>query len=196
MITYEELVKQITDAGFHADINLYGVQHKIVMPQMDREFVAQCVPDHYKSPHLTRAQISFSWDSTMTSQSIYGGNCALFHNEMEECIHDELENQACIELEVEYHFQIMNDFERSTDLINTELIQLFDMHMAHENQPILNWGLIINKSRATSSVSNLSASYHWIFELEDEELSFDRVFMEIREVLIELNNLPFIKKTY
>jgi hypothetical protein len=59
MITYEELVKQITTAALNADMELYMVQHKIVMPQMDREFVAQCVPEHYRSPYSTRAQISF-----------------------------------------------------------------------------------------------------------------------------------------
>jgi hypothetical protein len=194
MLTYERIVQLLERAALNTDMDLYRAQHKIVMPEMDREFVAQCVPEEYKPPYFTRSEISFHWDSMMTSESVYGGNCALFHDETEECTHDDLENQSFIELEIKYHFDLIKDYERSTDLINAELIQLFEKYMQHENQPVLNWELVINKSMGMNLISNLSASHHWIFELDTEVLQFESIFMEIKEVLIEINKLPFIKK--
>ena len=195
MIRYEELIEQLLGSARRCGLNSYHSRNQVEITTLERKFTFLCVPIDEEPPHLTRAQISFHWDSMLTSESIYGGNCSLYHDETEDCTHDEFPNEAFTELEIEYQFEIDKDFQMKTDVINNELFNLFKRNMLHENIPYINWGAFVS-NEGRSGISKVAAGHHWHIELENNDLDFDSIFLEILDNIKEIKELPFIKKNF
>lgn len=66
----------------------------------------------------------------MTAES-FAGNCALYHGEEIECIHDELEKEQFVELYINYQFEVVSDFKTITDEINKEQMRIFHVNSEH-----------------------------------------------------------------
>jgi len=195
MIKYEEFISHLLNSARQCGLNPYLTKNLLETTTLDREFIFMCVPIDEEPPHLSRAQLSFHWDSMLTSESIYGGNCSLYHDETEECTHDELPNEAFIELEIEYQFEIDKDFQMRSELINSELFKLFEGNMPHGNIPYINWGAFVSND-GRGGISKVAAGHYWHIELENDDLEFDSIFIEIMENIKAINKLPFIKKNF
>lgn len=72
MLTYEEITSQIIEACKEVELNPYIVNNTLELKTLMKEFKCLCVTNDKKPPYITRAEIAFSWDSMMTSESIYG----------------------------------------------------------------------------------------------------------------------------
>lgn len=192
MLTYEEIRNKIIQSAKVVGLNPYNINDKIELRTLMKEFQCSCVLNHKNPPYITRAEISFSWDSILTAESIYGPNCALYHDESEDCLHEEENSEAFIELEITYNIVAKEGFRTETDLINIELINTFNSVMLHDNKPQIKWELTIN-SNGENRISSITAYHFWHFELRDDELEFEEVFEEVYEVLKQIEGIPFIQ---
>jgi hypothetical protein len=193
MITYEELINQINDAAHEAGLKIYNIRNQLETRTLDREFSFCCVPQEYEAPHKTRALIHFGWDNTLTAES-FGGNCALYHGDDIECTHDEIDKEPFIELYIKYQFEVIADFKTMTDEINKELIRIFHVNMEHENVPIIKWELIV-RDDGNNMISEISAEHYWHINLM-EDYDLESVFTEVKDVIRDIRELPFIKKGF
>ncbi|TLS49804.1 hypothetical protein FE782_22615 [Paenibacillus antri] len=195
MIKYEDFTNQLLQSARDSGLEPYYIKNKIETTSLERGFSFLCVPAIENPPHLIRAEVSFHWDSMMTAESIYGGNCSLYHDETEECTHDDLPNEAFTELEIEYQFEIDKSYLNNTDFINRELINTFQGNMVHNNLPFIRWEAFVNPE-GNAGVSKVTAGHHWIVKLDEEEYDFEDIFLEINNNIKELSVLPFIKKSF
>lgn len=192
MLTYEQITSQIINSMKEAGLNPYIIKHNLELVTLMKEFECLCVVKDKRSPYITRAEISFSWDSTMTTESIYGGNCALFHDETEECFHDEENREAVLELEIKYNIEAKEGFKEESNLINTELITVINTIMEHQNKPQITWEITLNNN-GVHFVRSINLHHYWNIDINDEDLELDWVFEEVREMLINIDKLPFIE---
>lgn len=185
MLKYEDIVAKLNDAIVNANLDSYLVREKIELRSCNREYINICKTKDAKDGKI-RAEISFEWDSLLTTESVYGGNCSLYHDETEPCLHDELEPNPFIELEINYYFDI-GDIE----LIDIEkvLSNVFDGTLEHNNRPLLRWSVLAGLDN-NKKISKVYASYYWHIDLnEDEEIDFDGICIEIYQVLKALESL-------
>lgn len=128
----------------------------------------------------------------MTAESIYGGTCALYHDETEECLHEEEYREAVLELEIKYNIEAKEGFKEETSLINNELLTVINTVMEHQNKPQITWELTIN-SNGKNFVRSIKAHHYWNIEIADEKLELGGIFDEVREMLINIDKLPLLK---
>jgi len=191
MLTYEDVVKGFLKSAKNAGLNVYKIDHKIELTSLDREFICYCVPKENTPPHYIRAEVSFHWDSIMTAESVYGGNCSLYHDDCTECTHNDLEPNPFIELEIEYKFEVDVNI---VDLINNELHKdVFSKIMQHENIPTIRWQLITDR-QGNKRISEIWANHHWLIEFNNGPIRFGGICNEICQVLKEIEKLNYIKK--
>ncbi|AJS58827.1 hypothetical protein [Paenibacillus sp. IHBB 10380] len=195
MIKYEDFTNLILQSASDSGLDPYHMKNQIDTISLERNFSFLCVPIDDNPPHLIRAEISFHWDSMLTAESIYGGNCSLYHDETEECTHDDLDNEAFTELEIEYQFEIDKNYLNKTDFINKELINTFQGSMTHNSLPFIRWEAFVNPE-GKAGVSKVTAGHHWIIKLEEEEFDFEGIFLEINNNIQLLSDMPFIKKSF
>ena len=174
-------------------LDAYLLRNNIETRTLEKGFSCLVIPIANKPPHSIRAEISFVWDATLTSESIYGGDCSLYHDETTNCIHYELDPEPFIELEIEYQFEIEQKNQLDGNKINQTLHELFLGIMNHRNLPTIKWEVAINGSNEVR-ISGVSASHYWHIKFLDEPIEFDEIFEEIEEVLKKLESIHFIKK--
>ncbi|SFH42192.1 hypothetical protein SAMN05660649_05146 [Desulfotomaculum arcticum] len=186
MLKYEDIVARLNDSIINANLDPYLIQEKIELRSCNREYINICKTRDAKDGKI-RAEISFEWDSLLTSESVYGGNCSLYHNETESCLHDELEPEPFIELEINYYFD-MSDI-KIIDYIEKALSNVFDSVMEHSNRPLLRWSMLTDLDN-NKRVSEIYANHYWHIDLnKDEEIDFDGICIEIYQVLTALESL-------
>ncbi|TCP52563.1 hypothetical protein EV586_10944 [Tumebacillus sp. BK434] len=196
MLTYEQITSQILDSMKDAGINPYLIRHKLELVTLMKEFECLCVVKNKKSPYITRAEISFSWESIMTAESIYGGDCcALFHDETEDCLHDDENREAVLELEIKYNIEAKEEFKEETNLINTELLTVINAVMEHQNKPQITWVITLNNNGA-HFISDVKLQHYWNIEIKDEDLELTEIFEEVHEMLVNIDRLPFVKDEF
>ncbi|MGG1519037.1 hypothetical protein ABE504_26740 [Paenibacillus oryzisoli] len=192
MLTYEQITSQILDSMKDAELNPYLIRHNLELITLMKEFECLCVVKNKKSPYVTRAEISFSWESIMTAESIYGGNCALFHDETEDCLHDDENREAVLELEIKYNIEAKEGFKEETNLINSELLTVINTVMEHQNKPQITWEVTLNSS-GVHFIGAIKLQHYWNIEIKDEDLELTEIFEEVHEMLINIDKLPFVK---
>lgn len=192
MLTYEQITSQIINSIKSSGLEPYITKHTLELVTLEKEFECFCVVENKTPPFITRAEISFFWDSTMTSESIYGGNCALYHDESEECLHHEENIDAILELEIKYNIEAKEGFKEDTNLINSELLKVINTVMEHQNKPQITWELTINSS-GRNFINSIKVHHYWNIELDNEGLELEGIFDEVRDMLINIERLPFIK---
>lgn len=190
MLTYEVIRDTLLETAEEVGLDAYLIRNTIETQTLEKNFSCLVVPIENKPPHSIRAELSFAWDATLTSESIYGGNCSLYHNETIGCIHDELDPEPFIELEIEYQFEIKPENKSDGNKINQILYKLFSEVMDHANQPTIKWELAINTDKKVL-ISNISASHYWHIDFKDEPIDFEDILNEIVQVLKCLESLAF-----
>jgi len=186
MLKYEDIVARLNDAIINANLDPYYVQEKIELRSCNREYITICKTKEAKDGKI-RAEINFGWDNLLTSESVYGGNCSLYHDETESCLHDELEPEPFIELEINYYFDI-GDI-KIIDHIEKILSNVFDDVIEHNNRPSLKWSMVSDLDN-NKGISEIYASYFWEIDLnKDEEIDFDGICVEIYQILKALELL-------
>ena len=194
MLTYEQIRDSLLESASAIGLHAYIISNKIEIQTLEKEFSCLMVPAENDPPYPVRAEVSFGWDAILSSESIYGGNCSLYHNETTECIHDELDPEPFIELAIEYQFEIKPESEAVLNEINQTLFQLFSRIMNHRNLPTIRWEVAINNENEII-ITRVSANHYWHVEFLDEPIVFDEIFEEVLEVLKNLESLQFIKKS-
>lgn len=192
MLTYEQITSQIINSMQFAGLNPYITKHNLELITLMKEFECLCIVENKKPPYITRAEVSFSWESMMTAESIYGGNCALFHDETEECLHCEENREAFLELDIKYNIEAKEGFKEETNLINTELLTVINTVMEHQNKPQITWEVALNNN-GVHFVRSIKLHHYWNIEINDDDLELEEIFEEVHEMLINIDSLPFIK---
>lgn len=195
MIKFEDFTSKLLQSARDSGVEPYSIKNQIETISLERSFSFFCVPENQSPPYLIRAGVSFHWDSMLTAESIYGGNCSLYHDETEECIHDDLPNEAFTELEIEYQFEIDESYLNNTDLINKELFRTFQGSMVHDNLPFIRWEAFVSPE-GKAGVSKVKAGHHWIIKLDEEEFDLEEIFLEIKDNIQQLSTLPFIQRSF
>lgn len=193
MIKYEDFTDQLIKSARETGLDPYHIKNQIDTISLERGFSFLCVPIFKDPPHLIRAEVSFHWDSVMTAESIYGGNCSLYHDEAVECTHDDFISEVFTELVIEYQFGIDESYLVNTELINKELNNTFQESMDHNNLPFIRWEAYINPE-GKAGVSKVAAGHHWTINLDEDEFDFEEIFLEIINNIHLLSELSFIKK--
>ncbi len=193
MLTYEQITTSLIQSLQNVGLKPYLINNKVEIATLEKEFRCNCVPNYTNPPYSTRAQLSFSWDSKMTAESIYGGNCSLYHDETEECNRYEVEAVPFIELQIDYHINVEEGFRLNTDVINNELLTIFKRNLGHKNIPGIKWELIIN-AQGKNVITSISAHHYWQIDFSDEPIEFEDILIEVKDNLESIQKLPFIKK--
>lgn len=194
VLTYEQITSQLIESMYNARLEPYVIREKLEINTLEKEFICQCAPDDHLPPYHTYAEVSFRWESVMTTESVHGGNCHLYHDETAACTHEELVKDTFIELNITYFFEVEEGFEVNTDVINGELMNVFETNMNHDNLPQIKWELTIS-SDGSNSISSITAHHLWFIEFDDLPIEFEDFLFEVRDVLDSIDQLPFIKKS-
>ena len=198
MLTYEGISNKLLTQIKKSGLRPYNIKNNIEINTLEKEFKCNCAAQDKNPPLISRAEITFGWDSILTSTSVYGNNCSLYHDESIECIHDELEADTFIELYIKYNIAVEKQFENQSDTIYNELMKLFRKNMNHDNLPIVRWNVLVNTSGQTI-ISSIVAEHFWEINLnENDDLDdlFYNIFEEVNYNLQDIVELPFIKKNY
>lgn len=195
MITYEDLVNELLFSIKNSGLTAYNIKQNIETRTLYKEFNCNSIITGTKAPHLVRAAIDFGWDSHLTSNSVYGNDCALYHDDFVKCPHDESNLEASIELHIGYNIEVKKGFEQDSNYIYNELLKLFEQIMDHENLPVIRWE-VTSKMDGQAFMSSITAEHYWIIDVTDESICLDGIFLEVKNVLDGLLHLPFIKDQY
>ncbi|WP_147534562.1 hypothetical protein [Bacillus marasmi] len=195
MRTYEEIVDELLGSMKDVGLEPYNIRENIELRSLYKEFNCNCGVDSANAPHLISAQINFGWDSLLSATSIYGDSCALYHDDFVDCPHDESNLEASIELEISYNIEIHEDLKKDTSHLSNELFSFFNKIMEHENIPTIHWKVTANKNGDTY-ISAIKATHYWELEITDDQNDFEGIFLEVKDVLAGLYELPFIKNQH
>ncbi|KAA9022949.1 hypothetical protein [Niallia endozanthoxylica] len=199
MLTYDEITKKLLTQMRNVGLNPYNIKHNIEIQTLYKEFTCNCALLEKNLPHISRVEIGFGWDSSLTANSMYGSDCSLYHDDTMECIHDDLDADVWIELNIKYNIEVEKEYENETNTIYSELMKLFTDNMNHENIPHLKWNVMVNHAGQTL-ISSIDAKHYWEIPVSENKEDFDYVlgdiFNEVKNNLQSIDALPFIKRKY
>lgn len=192
-LAMEQLIGTLIWSTTEAKLRLYGMSTTLDTTTLERRFSAMCVPSEWQSPFELRAEINFSWPAEYTSLSLYGDEalCALYHDDEEECIHNEEPADVFVELEIEYHlpygFVHALNSDEGIERVARRIQQAFREVVDHEN-------LVRVEVKATYSNNHLNlmsmkARHHWTLDEELHDLPLLSAVLlsisrEVRQVLL------------
>ncbi|MFS8640586.1 MAG: hypothetical protein LOD90_07210 [Symbiobacteriaceae bacterium] len=191
MLRYEDLCDILFDSAERAGLEIRRVEHHVETQTMDRYCLFVCVPQGDEPPHRVRAEISFTWDSVLTAQSVYGGNCSLYHAEEDDCTHKEIQPDVFVELEIRYVFDVPSA-EQVPQLANTIKQILFEQ-IDHDNIPEVKFVISVLPDGRVA-VHEAYAVYVWEVDCNNEP-DVDDMFAEVHRIMTALIRSGYFPKS-
>ncbi|MGC8874586.1 MAG: hypothetical protein ACP5SI_09110 [Chloroflexia bacterium] len=88
---YEEVAGLLLRAAHQTGLHLYAIHSTLETAELDRRFSVRCLPEKWPKELRLVAELSFEWDSALTSYTIMGTDrlCSLYHPLTEQCPHQD-----------------------------------------------------------------------------------------------------------
>lgn len=191
MLRYEELCDMIFEAAEKAGLEVHRVEHHLETQTLDRHCLLVCVPQGDEPPHRVRAEISFTWDSVLTAETVYGGSCSLYHAEEDDCTHKESEPDVFVEVEIRYVFEVPSA-EHVPHLANS-IKQILFQQIEHDNIPEVKFVISVLPDGRVA-VHEAYAVYVWEIDCR-RTTNVDDMLAEVHRIVTALIHSGYFPKS-
>lgn len=186
MQTYEQITGDLLESLVDSNLSVFAVEQDMEQSTATRTFTCYCTTENADPDSKYQAVLTFQWDAILTHLSLFGDVCSIYHSEKDECIHQKLEPEAFIELEIKYLLPEPAENTPPQDLavLANKYADVIKPQIRHKNFPDIFFELGFSETGSTY-IRQAFAHHFWHIDL-NEEVTFGAKTKEINRILSAL----------